>query len=60
MLEVSDNTLGNDDELKEKKKSTNFIFRLFKRKKEFFEKSCVKIESTFLSKMDRTDSSSGM
>lgn len=59
MLQALDNPLENDG-FKEEKKPTNFIFRLFKRKKNFFEKSCLKIESTLLSKMDRTDSSSGI
>lgn len=59
MLQALDNPVENDG-FKEEKKSTNFIFRLFRQKKNFFEKSCLKIESTLLSKMDRTDSSSGI
>lgn len=59
MLQALDNPLENDG-FKEEKKSTNFIYRLFKRKKNFFEKSCLKLESTLLTKMDRTDSSSGI
>lgn len=54
-----ENSIENN-ESKGKKKSPNFVFRLFKLKKNFIGKSCEKIENTFLSKMDRTDNSSGM
>uniref|UniRef100_A0A1B6MKJ5 Uncharacterized protein n=1 Tax=Graphocephala atropunctata TaxID=36148 RepID=A0A1B6MKJ5_9HEMI len=45
---------------KEKKKSTSFICKLFKRKKNLIEKSCVRIEHTFFSKMDQSDNDSGV
>ncbi|XP_046658765.1 uncharacterized protein LOC124353018 isoform X4 [Homalodisca vitripennis] len=58
MLQISANHFESHG-YKEKKKS-NFICKLFKRKKTLIEKSCVKIENTFFSKMDQGDNDSGV
>lgn len=56
MLQISDEHIEDNVDFKRKKKSPNFIYKLFKRNKSLIEKGCVTIENNFRVNMDKKDS----